>query len=137
MPTASRSRQKRPAKGAARGKRAAPALVSALAEAAWSEADAALAQAVAEYDGLVAARGAAARSDAQALLGQALARAARRRGLARFGAVGSIEAYDPKRHELSSAGRAPNRVRVKAQGVMRGSEILVKARVSAVRAKRR
>jgi hypothetical protein len=139
MPAASRSRQKRPAqtraKGAAR-KRAAPALTDALAAAAWSEADTALAEALAEYDALSGARSEKARGEASALLGQALGRAARRRGLTRFGGLGTTEAFDPARHELTAAiKRAPKKVRVKLQGVARGNEIIVKARVGAVRAK--
>jgi hypothetical protein len=135
MPAASRSRQKRPAKGAVR-KRAAPVLADALAAAAWSEADTALAEALAEFDALAGARSEKAKAEAVALLAQALTRAARRRGLTRFGGVGGTEPFDAARHQLAAAiKRPPKRVRVKVQGVARGNEIIVKARVGAVRAK--
>lgn len=63
-------------------KRAAQAhLADALAGAAWAEADAALAQALAEFATLSSAKTAAERKDAMFLLGQALQRAARKRGL--------------------------------------------------------
>jgi hypothetical protein len=65
-------------------KRAAQArLADALAGAAWAEADAALAVALAEFEALSAATTAAVRKDAMFLLGQALQRAARKRGLGR------------------------------------------------------
>lgn len=132
MPAATRPSQKRPAKGAVR-KRAAPQLADALAAAAWQEADGALAEALAEFDSLASARSAKARKDAEALLGQALTRAARRRGLTRFGSVDATEIYNPARHQLAAAlKRAPKRVRVTAPGVARGDEILVKARAGAV-----
>jgi hypothetical protein len=136
MPAAARPTRKRKPKSAA-PKRAAPALSDALAAAAWSEADGALAEALAEFDSLANARTDAARKGATALLEQALARAARRRGLSRFGGLGATETYDPARHELTRApARAPKRVRVKVRGVARGNEILIKARVGPVRAKR-
>jgi hypothetical protein len=86
---------------------------------------------------LANARTLRARSEAVAMLEQALTRAARRRGLSRFGGVGATEAYDPLRHEFSAAAaRLPKRVRVSVRGVARGNEVLVKARVGPVRAKR-
>lgn len=75
-----------PKKSAAR-KRAAQgvSLTDALAEAAWSEADLALAQALADFDEAQTADGKKARKDALERLGQALSRAARKRGLTRQG----------------------------------------------------
>jgi hypothetical protein len=79
----SRSKKtKRPA-GATRKRTEQARLVDALAGAAWAEADAALADALAEFEVLSAAKTAAARKDAMFLLGQALKRAARKRGLGR------------------------------------------------------
>lgn len=125
-------------KPAARKRAAALPLAAALAEASWSEADAALAQALAECDALETAPDAAARDDAMAMLTQALSRAARKRGLSRLGAVGAREAYDPQRHDLSKAGaRPPKTVRIIAPGVARGGEILVRARVAPVRTVRK
>lgn len=136
MPRAAKSRPTSGAKGAR--KKRAPALVDALAGAAWADADAALAQALIEADNVQSARTSRARADALALLVQALARAARRRGLTRFGKVGASEAYDAARHELARiTARPPAQVRVTGQGVARGGEILVKAQVRAMRAKRR
>src|SRR5262249_40390016 len=56
-------------------------LVAKLAEAAWEQADAALAQALADFDEWETAPDAAARKLAREMLGQSLAQAARRRGL--------------------------------------------------------
>lgn len=130
MPPASKPKP-RTKPGAAR-KRAAPsALNAALAEAAWSDADLALAEALAEFDRAEAADGAD-RADAMALLGQALSRAARKRGLTRIGALGAREPYDPKLHELEKKpARAPKTVRIAARGVKRGAEVLAKALVVA------
>lgn len=129
MPPATKPKP-RSKSGAAR-KRAAPkALKAALAEAAWSEADLALAEALMEFDSAEAAASEADRLDAMALLGQALARAARKRGLTRIGAQGAREGYDPKVHELAKRpARAPKTVLVQARGVRRGAEVLAKARV--------
>jgi hypothetical protein len=136
MPAADKRRSKGRGESAVR-KRAAPELVAALAEAGWAEADASLAEALSEFDAFQRASRPLAQREAVALLGQALARAARKRGLARFGAPGALEAYDPKRHQLEKpTPRAPTRVRVKAQGVARGSDILIKARAAAVRERR-
>lgn len=112
-------------------------LTDALAEAAWSEADAALADALVEYDAVTMARRALDRKQAMALLGQSLSRAGRKRGLTRLGEVGKREPYDPKRHQLEGAGTTMI-VRVTARGVARGGEVLVKPRaVPATRRKQR
>ncbi len=111
-------------------------LADALAEAAWAEADRALAEAMAEAQILKAAAEGEARDDAMALLEQALGRAARKRGLVRFGEVGARESYDAARHELARPlQRAPKQVRVIASGVTRAGAVLVKARVVAVRSR--
>ncbi len=107
-------------------------MVDALAEAAWAQADGALAQALALFDELEPKRKDAV---AAAMLGQALALAARRRGLARFGTVGTLETFDPERHQLTtSAELASGRVRICVRGVARGSEVLVKACAAPARA---
>jgi|GEM_PF-1511226 len=140
MPAAAKPRAKTPVrgtskKGAAR-KRAASgvSLPGALAEAAWVEADHALAEALAASDEAEAAKTDQDRDDALALLTQALTRAARKRGLSRIGQMGAREPYDPKRHDLDDGGaRAPKTVRVSARGVSRGGETLVKPRVKRLR----
>ena len=135
MPPAKRPLPKRPAKRAS--KRAAPP-VDALAEAAWTEADAALAEALLECDRANAAESDETRDEALGLLRLALARAARRRGLSRIGRAGAVDDFDASRHEMTAnAGRAPKRVRILDEGVARGREVLIKARVTTVRAKRR
>ena len=124
-------------KGAVRKRSASVAvLANALAEAAWAEADIALAQALAAFDELETPKGGGA--DAVDLMGQALARAARRRGLVRLGAAGAVEAFDPQRHQLAKApARPPGAVRIMVRGVSRGGEVLVKARVTLTRAAKR
>lgn len=135
MPPAKRPPPKRPVKRA--NKRAAP-LVDTLAEAAWLEADGALAEALVECDRANAAESEDARDEALSLLQLALARAARRRGLSRIGKAGGLDAFDAARHELSgSTKRAPKRVRIVHEGVARGRDVLIKARVAAARAKRK
>jgi hypothetical protein len=135
-PPSKRPPSKRPVKRA-QPKRAA-SLVNALAEAAWTEADAALAEALIECRRAVDAKSKKARDEALELLSLSLGRAARRRGLARIGKRGSLEDFDPARHELpGSARRTPARVRVIEEGVMRGREVLIKARVASPRSKRR
>ncbi len=137
MPTAVKQRSNGRRKRAV-AKPAAKPLADALAQAAWADADRALAEALAEMEALKGAKTAAARADAQALLQQALTRAARRRGLVWFGAPGAIESFDPKRHELARASsRAPKQVRIASRGLARGSEILIKARVTSARGQRR
>lgn len=133
-------RPKGPPKGSAARKRAAPgaSLAAALAEAAWSEADAALAQALADFDEAGTANDKAAREDAWARLGQSLARAGRKRGLARIGELEAQESYDPARHELNARpAKAPTIVRIQARGVARGEEVLERPRVAPVERKRR
>lgn len=112
---------------------------SALAESAWLEADAALAQALADLDEAETALTAAEREDALSRLGQALSRAGRKRGLARTGALGDAVAFDPDLHELNAAvAKAPETVLIQARGVMRGSDLLEKPRVApAKRTKKR
>lgn len=135
-----KAKSARPAKSAT-PKRAAVSgarLSDALAEAAWSEADAALAEAMALSEEAANASDDDARAAALDLLDQALGRAARKRGLTRFGKVGAREAYDAKRHELIEAvTRAPKTVHVMARGVARGRDILVKPRVGAAGRKQR
>lgn len=111
-------------------------LVDALGEAGWLEADRALATALAEFaaaEDAAPPTGARALADALALAGQALALAARRRGLAAFGAVGETLAYDPTRHALDSVGAKPARVKLLARGVERDGVVIVKARAAAAR----
>lgn len=133
MPSASKK------KGATASKRAARSRVAALstplAEAAWAEADAALAEALIELDRMQNARGSA-RADATLMLAQALARIARKRGLTRIGSIGARAAFDPERHEREGAG-AGQPVRVVARGVARGAKVLAKARVAVVRRSKR
>jgi hypothetical protein len=136
MPPAKRAPPKRPAKRIA-AKRAPPP-VDALAGAAWLEADAALAEALLECDRAIEADDEETRDEALELLSLALSRAARRRGLTRIGKRGASEDFDAARHELATRSkRAPKRVRVIAEGVARGREVLIKARVAPARAKRK
>ncbi len=138
-PKAKRARVDAAKKGAAR-KRAASglSLSTALAEAAWAEADKALAQALADLDEARTATETAARDGALALLEQSLARAARKRGLTRIGAIGAHESYDAMRHDLvAPVAKAPKTVRIEARGVARGAEILAKPRVGPVGRKKR
>ena len=135
MPPSKRPTSKRSVGGAQRKR--AGRLVNALAEAAWTEADGALAEALLECDRAREAESKKAREQALELLFLALARAARRRGLARIGKQGAIEEFDPVRHELAtSPKRAPKRVRIAMEGVARGRQVLIKARVTPARAKR-
>ncbi len=136
MPPAKRPSPKRPAKRASKP-RGAP-LVDAMAQAAWLDADAALAEAIVECARAVKAKGEEERDEAIALTSQALTRAARRRGLSRLGKGGTLEAFDPAKHDLAlSVKRAPKRVRIIEEGVARGGEVLVKARAQPVRTKRK
>ncbi|MEZ5971638.1 MAG: hypothetical protein R3C31_07545 [Hyphomonadaceae bacterium] len=113
-------------------------LTDALAEAAWAEADAALAQALADFDETQTAEGARARKDALERLGQALSRAARKRGLARLGSLEDELTYDPDAHDLNEAvAKTPKTVRIQARGVTRGGEVLTKPRVGRVSRKKR
>ncbi len=118
-------------------KRATPSLlVASLAEASWLEADTALAEALVEFETLKAAPRQKARDDAMALLGQALTRAARKRGLTPLGAAGARERFDAMRHEIHGSARKPKNVQVVTPGVARGGDVLIRARVSAARARR-
>jgi hypothetical protein len=113
-------------------KHAAPSvsLSGALAEAAWAEADLALAEALADLDEAETAADETARADALAMLSQSLARAARKRGLSRIGALGELAAFDPGEHDLATGGtKTPKKVRIAARGVARGGDVLVRARV--------
>lgn len=119
-------------KPAAAPKSAADGVSDALAQAAWAEADQALAQALADFDEAESAANAVARREAMELLGQSLAQAARRRGLARIGELGARERFDPQRHELSAPSvKTPATVRITARGVARGQEVLAQPRVRA------
>src|SRR5688572_16367617 len=112
---AAKAKTRRPGAGTAKPAREA-SLASALAEAAWAEADAAMAQALVELDEAEAAVTEEAGVEALALLAQSLARAARKRGLTRIGARGAIEPYDPRRHELNApVARPPKAVRIEAR----------------------
>jgi hypothetical protein len=125
-------------KKAARGRSPAQtaSLAGALAQAAGAEADLAFARALADFDELEAARTDNERSEALGLLAQSLSQAARKRGFSRVGVLGASEAFDPKRHDLN-ASRKPKTVRIKARGVARGREILVKPRAGPVGRTRR
>ncbi|MEQ1618170.1 MAG: hypothetical protein ABL883_07480 [Terricaulis sp.] len=113
-------------------------LANTLAEASWTQADRALAEAIANFSELDAAQTPAKRKALMALVAQSLQRAARRRGLERIGAEGEIAAFDAGRHELSSKGpRAPKEVRILVPGVARGGVVLVKARVATTRPRAR
>lgn len=128
------------AKKSAARKRAAQgvSLTDALAEAAWNEADAALAQALADFDEAETASGKSARKDALERLGQSLSRAARKRGLSRTGELEERVTFDASEHDLNAAVvKTPKTVRIQARGVMRGGEILAKPRVAPVEGKKR
>ncbi|QGZ94067.1 hypothetical protein [Terricaulis silvestris] len=140
MPAAKKSKTKRikraaPKQDAARKR--ATAMATALAEAAWAEADVALAEALADLDELISADSAQ-RADALAVLAQSLSRAARKRGLTRIGALDAREPYDAAVHDLRQiVAKKPKTVRIQARGVARGGQVLVKPRVGAIRAKAR
>jgi len=119
-------------------------LVDMLGQAGWVEADEALAQSLQDFQGLsdsVDALAAQAHAldvafqdlGARVLLArQSLEHVARRRGLERFGDVGVVEPFDPRRHDLAeTSGKTPAFVRVRVQGVVRGrgpkAAVLVKA----------
>ncbi|MFN3464828.1 MAG: hypothetical protein ACK4X1_12210 [Terricaulis sp.] len=109
-----------------------------MAEAAWSEADLALAQALADFDEVESAKRKGARRDALERLGQALSRAARKRGLGRIGEIDERATFDPDRHDLNQAvAKTPKSVRIQARGVARGGEILIKPRVAPAEKKKR
>ena len=113
-------------------------LTDALAEAAWSEADLALAQALADFDEVESAKRKDARKDALERLGQALSRAARTRGLSRIGEIDERATFDAAHHDLNEAvAKTPKSVRIQARGVARGNEVLVKPRVAPAGKKKR
>lgn len=136
--TSKRANKSAPAKSGAVRKRAAPraSLTAALAEAAWAEADDALAEALVELDHLQTATTAKAREAAGAMLAQALSRVARKRGLTRLGALDERVAFDAGVHELSADGKAPKSVRIVARGVARGGDVLRRPQVAAIAAKK-
>jgi len=120
---------KQPKKRSAVRKSTAPSLSDALAQAAWAEADLALAEALVECDALQGAESKKQRDAALALLAQGLSRAARKRGMSRVGEVGETEKYAAARHELASTvAKMPRSVRIAARGVTRGAEVLLRPR---------
>lgn len=128
-------------RGAPKASRAAASkagdLTGALAQAAWADADAALAAALADLDEAANAQGQA-REEAMTMLAQSLARAARKRGLSRIGVLGAAEAFDPCRHDLTGpVAKPPKTVRIEARGVARGGDVLVKPRAGPMRRKKR
>lgn len=132
--------KKAKAKKSAARQRAAQgvSLTDALAEAAWSEADLALAQALVDFDEAETAESKSARRDARERLGQALSRAARKRGLSRIGELEDVTEFDPEAHDLNAAvAKTPKSVLIQARGVARGGEVLIKPRVAPVRRKKR
>lgn len=142
--SAGEKKSKRPKSGTAKKsaarQRAAQgvSLTDALAEAAWSEADVALAQALADFDEVESAKRKSVRKDAWERLGQALARAARKRGLSRIGKIDERTAFDAGEHDLNeSVAKTPKSVRIQARGVARGDEVLIKPRVAPARKKKR
>lgn len=142
--SAGKKKSKRPKSGTAQKsaarQRAAQAvpLTDALAEAAWAEADAALAQALADFDEVDTAEKKGARKDALARLGQSLSRAARKRGLNRVGDLEGEIAFDAEAHDLNAAvAKTPKSVRIQARGVSRGGEVLIKPRVAPAGKKKR
>lgn len=112
-----------------------PSFQGALSEAAWAEADLALAQALALLDECDTAPDEAARAEAMDWLRQALVRAGRKRGFVRTGSLGAEAPYDPLRHDLIAPGK-PRTVRIAARGVSRGEAELVKPRVTGTRKRR-
>jgi hypothetical protein len=113
-------------------------LTSALAEAAWNQADAALAQALADLDEAQTALKESARRDALARLSQSLARAGRKRGLTRVGDLGAQVIFDAESHNLNAAvAKTPNTVIIQARGVARGGDVLERPRVAPVERKKR
>lgn len=113
-------------------------LANTLAEASWTQADRALAQALADFQELGAVQSPAKRRTLMALIAQSLRRAARQRGLSLIGAEGEVAAFDAEWHEFSGKGpRAAKEVRILIPGVARGGIVLVKARVAAARPRAR
>lgn len=134
----SAGKKTKPKKSAARQRAAQRVLTDALAEAAWSEADVALAQALADFDEAETAKKKGARKDALERLGQALSRAARKRGLSRVGDLDERVEFDTDSHDLNAAvAKTPKSVRIQARGVARGGEVLIKPRVAPAEKKKR
>ncbi|MEZ5957153.1 MAG: hypothetical protein R3C27_08100 [Hyphomonadaceae bacterium] len=134
----SAGKKTKPKKSAARQRAAPGVLTDALAEAAWSEADVALAQALADFDEAETAQKKGARQDALERLGQALSRAARKRGLSRVGGLDERVAFDADVHDLNATvAKTPKSVRIQARGVARGGEVLIKPRVAPLEKKKR
>jgi hypothetical protein len=104
-------------------------LAQELAQAAWAEADRALAEAMAEFEAWQQGD-----VDAAVFVGQALRRAARTRGLTPLSQAGRVEPYDASRHALANTpSTQPSQVRIKSAGVLRGGEVLAKARATPLR----
>ena len=125
-----RKTAKRPAKRADKA-----SLADKLAESAWTQADAAFAEALINLDELESAASESARAEALALLTQSMARAARRRGLTRLGALGAREAFDADRHDAGGVSKTPKMVVITARGVARGEDVLLRPRAAPVRRK--
>lgn len=113
-------------------------LANTLAEASWTQADRALAQALADFSELGGSQSPAKRRGLMELIAQSLQRAARQRGLSRIGAEGDFAAFDADKHEFAGKGpRAPKEVRILVPGVARSGVVLVKARVATARPRAR
>ncbi|MBL8530646.1 MAG: hypothetical protein JNK94_02835 [Hyphomonadaceae bacterium] len=115
-------------------------MVEALAQAAWAEADAALARALADADVLtrLVKKSGPAVEGALAMLRQSLGQAARKRGLTRLEEAGARAAFDPNRHVLIKiSSKQPKDVRIVIPGVVRGETILVKAEATPVSPRRK
>ncbi|MGQ0533362.1 MAG: hypothetical protein ACT4OF_11825 [Caulobacteraceae bacterium] len=143
MPEGEESKSKRPnrpSKKSAARQHAAPdfSLTDALAEAAWSEADVALAQALADLDEAETAENETSRKDALTRLAQSLSRAGRKRGLTRVGVLGARVPFDSRNHELNAAvAKTPKTVLIQARGVARGDRVLERPRVAPAEQKKR
>lgn len=120
-------------------------LTDMMAEAAWAQADRALAQALRDAAMVEQAvrplkRGAPRAKvqpveDGLLILSQSLSRAARARGLKMFGAVGAVVPFDPRLHEAPARAREPKLVRITTPGVTRASDVVMKAVVTPSRAR--
>ena len=127
-------------------------LTGILAQSSWHAADEALAKALRDFSSLERVaqslgrklRGGENQVHAERMEGallavtQSLRSAGRRRNMQRFGEPGAVEDFDERLHELDKLmSKPPGKVRVLAQGVARGlgpeAEIILKARVTAVR----
>lgn len=127
-------------------------LSNMLAQANWKDADEALAKALRDFTALEQTSQALGRKlsggpiaahaqEVEAALwavSQSLRNAGRKRNLQRFGAVGAVEDFDERLHVLiKPVKQKPGRVKVVAQGVVRGigpsAEIVLKALAAPVR----